>query len=81
MQVIKYQLATEINLGTVEHPDIRQDIRSKSMPYNETNYQTALSEAYNGEGTIEDDGQPEPGPTSAERRDSLEAALERGLTL
>ena len=53
MQVIKYQLVTEINLGTAEHPDIRQDIRAKFLPHTDANYRLALSEAYNGEVTIE----------------------------
>lgn len=81
MQIIKYLLTTEINRGTPEKPDIEISLTPVEMPYNETNYQTALAEAYNGEVTIEDDGQPEPGPTIAERMDSLEAAIERGLTL
>lgn len=62
MRRIKYQIMTEVNLGTADDPDIRQNIRGKSLPYTEANYQLALSEAYNGEVTIEDDGQPEPEP-------------------
>lgn len=74
MRRIKYQIMTEINLGTEDEPDIRQNIRGKSLPYTEANYQLALSEAYQGEVTIEDDSQPEPEPepTLDERVTSLE---------
>lgn len=80
MKIIKYQLATEINRGTPEEPDIEVSLAAVSMPYTEANYQTALSEAYQGEVTIEDDGQPEPEPapehvTYAE----LAAAIREGV--
>ena len=40
-----------------------------SKPYSDTNEQIAKAEAYNGEYTIEDDGQPEPElePTQLDR--------------
>ena len=38
-----------------------------SKPYSEANEEIAKSEAYNGEYTIEDDGQPEPAPTQLDR--------------
>lgn len=45
-------------------------------PYTEENYQKAITEAYNGEYTIEDDGQPEIyQPTESERIEALESAL------
>lgn len=74
MKIIKYQLATEINRGTPEEPDIEISLAAVSMPYTDTNYQLALSEAYQGEVTIEDDGQPgpEPEPTLNERVSALE---------
>ena len=74
MKIIKYQLATEINRGTPEEPDIEISIATVSMPYTDTNYQLALSEAYQGEIAIEDDGQPgpEPDPTLDDRVSSLE---------
>lgn len=36
-------------------------------PYSAENEEIAKSEAYNGEYTIEDDGQPEPEPTEQEQ--------------
>ena len=36
-------------------------------PYSESNEEIAKSEAYNGEYTIEDDGEPEPAPTQLDR--------------
>ena len=38
------------------------ELVDKAMGWNETNEETAKREAYNGEYTIEDDGQPEPAP-------------------
>ena len=74
MKIITYRLATEINCGTPEEPDIEISLAAVSMPYTEANYQLALQEAYQGEVTIEDDGQPEPEPEPAlnERVSSLE---------
>lgn len=84
MKIIKYQLATEINRGTPEEPDIEVSIAAVSMPYTEANYQLALSEAYQGEVTIEDDGQPEPEPSESEQLrhdvDELQEALNMILT-
>ena len=66
MQVIKYQIMTEVNYGTNESPDVRQIFTSAAVPYLEKNLEFAKVEAYNGEITIEDDGQPEPEPTQAD---------------
>ena len=73
MKVIKYQLCTEINRGTEEQPNIEQVFSEVSNEWNETNEEIAKSEAYNGEYTIEDDGEPEPEkvPTTAELANSL----------
>lgn len=48
------------------------------MGWNETNEEIAKCEAYNGEYTIEDDGQPEPEsqPTTDERLTELEEAFQ-----
>ena len=61
MRLISYKfLAAEINHGTEEEPNIEQIFRDKSMTWSEANEEIAKKEAYNGEYTIEDDGQPEP---------------------
>ena len=62
MKIIKYQLATEINRGTPEEPNIETVLSNVSMPYTEGNYAIAQAEAYQGQITVEDDGRPEPGP-------------------
>ena len=60
MKVIKYKfLSCEINHGTEENPNVEQVFLKKAMPRNEANEEIAKAEAYNGEYTIEDDGQPE----------------------
>lgn len=77
-KVIKYKfLSAEINNGTKEKPDIEQIFLDAIIPYSEANEEIAKREAYNGEYTIEDDGQPEPEPkqTPEERIADLEEAL------
>nr|DAQ74581.1 MAG TPA: hypothetical protein [Caudoviricetes sp.] len=62
MKIIKYQLATEINHGTPEEPDIETLLSPVTVTYTEEAYAFAQAEAYQGQITVEDDGQPEPGP-------------------
>lgn len=55
MKIIKYQLATEINRGTPEEPDIETVLSDVSMPYaTEADYQLAMSEAWRGKVTVEE---------------------------
>lgn len=74
-KVIKYKfLPNEINCGTADQPDIEQIFLEKEI-YCATeeavlaNIPVVEKEAYNGEFTIEDDGQPEPlvEPTQLDR--------------
>jgi hypothetical protein len=60
-KIIKYKfLSCEVNHGTEKNPNIEQIFSEKFMGWNEANEKIAKREAYNGEYTIEDDGQPEP---------------------
>ena len=67
MKVLKYRLCTEVNRGTEEQPDIQQIFSEATMGWSESNEEIAKREAYNGEYTIEDDGEPEPEPTEQEQ--------------
>lgn len=67
MKVLKYRFMTEVNHGTEEQPDIHQNFSEVTMGWNEANEEIAKREAYNGEYTIEDNGQPEPEPTEQEQ--------------
>ena len=67
MKVLKYRLMTEVNHGTEEQLDIQQIFSEVTMGWNESNEEIAKLEAYNGEYTIEDDGEPEPEPTEHEQ--------------
>ena len=67
MKLLKYQLMTEVNHGTEEHPDIQQIFSGVSLGWSEANEELAKREAYNGEYTIEDDGEPDPFPTQIDR--------------
>ena len=60
MKVIKYQLCTKVNHGTEEEPDTEQVFADVTLGWSEANETIAKAEAYNGEYTIEDDGEPEP---------------------
>lgn len=63
MKILKYKLATEINHGTPEKPLMGTVLSDVFMPYiTEADYQLALSEAWQGKITVEDDGKPEPEP-------------------
>ena len=59
MKFLKYRLMTEVNHGTEEQPNIQQIFSSVSLGWSEANEELAKREAYNGEYTIEDDGQPD----------------------
>ena len=77
-KIIKYKfVAGEENHGTKEAPNIEQIFLDKTMTWSEANEEIAKREAYKGEYTIEDDGEPEPEtqPTDAERIAELEEAL------
>lgn len=67
MKVIKYQLCTEANHGTENEPKIEQVFSAVTLGWSEANEKIAKAEAYNGEYTIEDDGEPEPAPTKIDR--------------
>ena len=58
MKILKYNLCTEEEI-----------LFPVEMDWNEANEEIAKKEAYNGEYTIEDDGQPEPAeaPTQLDR--------------
>lgn len=60
MKVIKYQLCTEVNHGTKDKPDIERVFSAVTLGWSEANEKIAKAEAYNGEYTIEDDGEPDP---------------------
>ena len=59
MKWIKYKLRAEVNQGTEEEPQIEEVFTEKAVSYCETNLAIAEKEAWNGEYTIEDDGEEE----------------------
>ena len=55
MKILKYRLATEVNHGTPKKPIMETVLSDVSMPYiTEADYQMALSEAWQGEVTVEE---------------------------
>ena len=75
MKILKYKLATEANPGTPEKPMMETVLSDVSMPYTtETDYQMALSEAWQGEVTVEE--VPETADEIRARRDRLLAATD-----
>jgi hypothetical protein len=76
MKYWKYTVCNKINIGTKENPNWHESFYKKMIPATEANEEIAKTEAYNGEYTIEDDGQPETyQPTESERLEALEAAM------
>ena len=73
MKVLKYRLMTEVNHGTEEQPNIEQVFSDVTLGWSEANEELAKREAYNGEYTIEDDGElePEPEPSTDEVLNAL----------
>ena len=67
MKLIKYETATYINRGTEDTPILEALLMDTVRTYSKADVEVASSEAYNGEYTIEDDGQPEPEPTEQEQ--------------
>lgn len=59
-KIIKYLVCKEVNYGTEESPKIEQIFTKIERSWTEANEEVAKANAYNGEYTIEDDGQPEP---------------------
>lgn len=66
MKFLKYQIIVSGPVEETEHP-IEPVLSEKMIPYSIENEEIAKSEAYNGEYTIEDDGEPEPAPTQLDR--------------
>ena len=58
-KIIKYKLCVQVNYGTTEEPNIVDEFYPVEMSWGEKSEEIAKKEAYNGEYTIEDDGQPE----------------------
>lgn len=77
MRVIKYNSCTRVNYGTEEEPQFEEIFSVVTMTYSEANEEIAKREAYNGEYTIKDDGEPEPEvtPTQLDRVESQVAYL------
>lgn len=70
MKIIKYQLCTEVNRGTKDEPQIEQVFADVTLGWSEGNEKIAKAEAYNGEYTVEDDGEPEPTPSQLDRTEA-----------
>ena len=73
-KTIKYITCVRVNIGTGENASIKETFIPTSMPYSEANEEIARREAYNGEYTIEDDGQPDPAETPTQL-DIIEAQV------
>lgn len=74
MKILKYNLCTSVNHGTEEEPQIEEILFPVTMGWNEVNEEIAKREAYNGEYTIEDDGEDEPGAVPSQL-DIIEAQV------
>ena len=73
MKILKYNIYDRVNHGTEESPVWKDILTPVKMGWNEENEEIAKREAYNGEYTIEEDGQAEP--ESVETADDVLNAL------
>lgn len=81
MKILKYNLCTRVRVTRIdpvtekETEQVEEILSPVTMTWNEANEEIAKREAYNGEYTIEDDGQPEPEatPTLEDRVGTLES--------
>lgn len=80
MKLIKYHLATETNHGTPDEPHIELTLSAVTLGWSRANEELAQREAYLGEYTIEDDGEPET-TTPQQDTDALLVDHEYRLTL
>ena len=80
MKHIKYMVLgySAVYNPETEETEQKETLAKMIIPYSAENEEIAKKEAYNGEYTIEDDGQPEPEQpmSDAERIAQLEEALE-----
>jgi hypothetical protein len=67
MKVLKFRICTQSNIGTADSPEIVESFADGKLRWSEENEAVAKKLAYNGEYTIEDDGEPEPAPTQLDR--------------
>ena len=67
MKIIRYLYRHTVNIGTEEEPNYVTTEVEHTPRYSEEALAIAKREAYNGEYTIEDDGEPEPEPTEQEQ--------------
>lgn len=83
MKIIKYQMMTEVNIGTEEEPNIVQTFNACKIECAddvfESNYAIAEKEAYNGEIIVEEIPDPEPEPAGDDVWAELDAAYQEGV--
>lgn len=88
MKIIKYQLMTEVKntyldmdgKETEEVTQIFSDVEIRCTAANfEANYAIAEKEAYNGEITVEDDGEVDPAPADDDEYADMASAIREGV--
>ena len=83
MKTIRYKIIgyTDVWNSEIEEAEQKECLVGICRNYSETNEEIAKREAYKGEYTIEDDGQPEPETPSGDDSavwDELDAAYQSG---
>lgn len=77
MKILKYNICTPVNRGTMDKPEWEDVLTPVKMTWNEKNEIIAKTEAYNGEYSIEEGCIDVPAVASVSRRVAeLEEALE-----
>ena len=81
MKMIYFTKEIVVNDETEADPKIRKFFVKQGMSYSDKNLKLAQKEAYNGQYTIEDDGQPEPEPSREEQLETDVAELKEAVDL
>ena len=71
MKIIRYLYRHTVNIGTEEEPNYVTTEVEQTPRYSEEALGIAKRQSYNGEYTIEDDGEPEPEPSIDEVLNAL----------
>ena len=81
MKIIKYTISYEVNTGTEREPNMQPVYQEQSVPFSSENEEFARNASYDGQYTIEDNGQPEPEPSREEKLEAEVAELKKALDL
>ena len=83
MKLLKYEIATDYEIGTEEHPETKREIYQVSVACRDDEFEELYAKvkacSYNGEVIVEEIPDPEPEPASGDVWAELDAAYQEGV--